>query len=159
MAASLFLELLLLLSQFYVFSSAHLQSNKNGFISLSVSEKGLDFVKDLLIDKAVSSLTPLELPQIEKYVKIPLVGRVHIILSDIIIYHIDVPSSIVKSGEAAAGGVLIDASGATANLTMNWKYYYKTWFIKVSDKGNASVQVGGMEVGLISKHEGPRRKS
>lgn len=43
------------------------------------------------------------------------------------------------------------ASGTTCNLSMNWFYSYQnTWLVpvEVSDKGGASVQVEGMEVGL-----------
>ncbi|GMH05774.1 hypothetical protein Nepgr_007614 [Nepenthes gracilis] len=160
MAASVLFIFFIFLSQLYTPSIAHLQSLE-GFISLSVSEKGLDFVKDLLIDRAVSALTPIELPQIERHAKIPVVGKVHIVLSDIIIDHIDISSSFIESGEA---GVAIAASGATANLSMNWKYSYKTWLIpiEVSDEGKASVQVERMEVGLVASmknHEGNLRLS
>ncbi|GAB2284719.1 hypothetical protein Dimus_019172 [Dionaea muscipula] len=149
MAISVLLIVLIFLSQFCIPGSAQLQSSEEGSISVSISNKGLDFVKDLLIDKAVSALTPLVLPNIEQYVKIPVVGKVHIVLSDIVIYHIDVPSSFVKSGEE---GVVIAASGTTANLSMNWKYSYKPWLvpIEVTDSGEASVQVQGMEVGLLA---------
>lgn len=135
----------MLLSLFFVSS---VRSTEEGFISIDVSEKGLDFVKDSLIEKAVSSLTRFPLPQIEKAVKIAVIGgNVQIILSDITINRIDVPSSIIKSGET---GITIVASGATANLSLAWRYSYSTWLlpIAISDKGDAFVQVEGMEVGL-----------
>ena len=59
-------------------AAAHdLQSNEEGYISLLLSSKGVDFAKDVLINKAVSTIIPLELPDIEKSVKIPLIGKVH----------------------------------------------------------------------------------
>lgn len=109
-----------------------------GFISAVISNKGLDFSKDLLIEKAITSIISLQLPQIEKYVQVPLIGRVHIVLSNITIYSVDVPSSYVETGEK---GIAIIASGATANLTMNWKYSYSNWFFDISDVGQASIQV------------------
>ncbi|KAL8160023.1 hypothetical protein V2J09_001560 [Rumex salicifolius] len=139
------ITLFIFLSSSQTHAIAQLSSDEKGFISVSVSEKGLDFLKDLLIEKAISSLTPLSLPQIERYVKIPVVGKVHIILSNIIIYHVDVNSSTIDSDE---NGVSITALGATANLSMNWEYSYKAWVIQVSDSGKAFVQVEGMEVGL-----------
>lgn len=145
MAASISSQVFIFLSIFCILSTAHLQSNKDGFISVAISEKGLDFLKDLLIDKAVSSLTPLELTPIEKSEKIPLVGKVHIVLSNIVIYHIDVHFSKIELEDS---GIAISASGATANLSMDWKYTYKNWIFEVSDKGKASVQVEDMEVGL-----------
>ncbi|KNA22489.1 hypothetical protein SOVF_033760, partial [Spinacia oleracea] len=107
--------------------------------------KGLDFLKDLLTDKAISSLTPLELPPVERTVRILLVGRVKIVLSNIVIYHIDVLSSNVEVDDDE---IKITASKATANLSMDWKYTYQNWFVEVSDQGKASVEVEDMEVGL-----------
>lgn len=147
MAASFLGKFFIFLSIFCIFSNAHLQSEEDGygFISVSISEKGLNFLKDLLIGKAVSSLTPLELPSIERTVRILLVGKVDIVLSNILIYHIDVPSSNIELEDS---GITITASRATANLSMDWKYTYKNWFVEVSDHGKASVQVEDMEVGL-----------
>ncbi|GFY97620.1 lipid-binding serum glycoprotein family protein [Actinidia rufa] len=137
MSPTLF-HLLLILSLF-VPSQPLLQPTENSFISLLISQNGLDFVKDLLVDKAISSLTPLEIPQIEKTMKIPILGNVHTVLSNITIYRIDVTSSYVKPGET---GVAIVASGTTCNLSMNWYYSYSSWAVpfKISDHGSASVQ-------------------
>lgn len=120
-------------------AEAQIQSvNDDGFISVFLSSKGLGFVKDLLMHKAVAALTPIELQPIEKIVKIPLVGQVDILLSNITIFSVGVGTSYVSSGEA---GVVIVASGGTANMTMTWKYSYDTWLFPISDKGLASVQV------------------
>ncbi|KAL3503564.1 hypothetical protein ACH5RR_038013 [Cinchona calisaya] len=133
---------------FLVISSRTLvQSNEEGYISFEISNKGLEFVKDLLIEKAETSLVPLELPKIEKNLRIPLIGRVHMEVSNVTIYKVHVTSSIVKTGDS---GILIDVAGATANLTLHWRYSYSTWLlpILISDNGQAKVQVEGMEVGL-----------
>ncbi|GMG98724.1 hypothetical protein Nepgr_000564 [Nepenthes gracilis] len=118
------------------------------FISFLISTKGLEFVKDLLITEAVSSLTPLDIPPIQNTRKIPFLGNVNFLLSNITIYQINVSESYIKPGDS---GVAIIVSGATANLSMNWYYSYSTaWLlpIEISDKGNASVEVEGMQVGL-----------
>ncbi|XP_052177996.1 putative BPI/LBP family protein At1g04970 [Diospyros lotus] len=142
------IALLLALSLFLPTQSL-LQPTEQSFISLLISQNGLDFVKDLLVTKAISSLTPLQIPQIEKTIKIPVVGNVHFVISNVTIYRVDVSSSIAKLGNS---GVSIVASGATCNLSMNWYYSYTTWVflvpVEVSDSGSASVQVEGMEVGL-----------
>ena len=72
--------------------------------------------------------------------KIPFVGRVDIAFSNITIYHIDVPSSIIAPGDT---GVAIVASGTTCNLSMHWHYSYDTWLlpVQISDSGTAQVQV------------------
>lgn len=138
-------KVLIFLSLICIISNTHIQLKEDGSISVSISEKGLDFLKDLLTDKAISSITPLELSPIEKTVRILLVGRVKIVLSNIIIYHIDVVSSNVEVGDDE---ISITASRATANLSMDWKYTYQNWFVEVSDQGKASVEVEDMEVGL-----------
>ncbi|OMP04335.1 hypothetical protein COLO4_09742 [Corchorus olitorius] len=121
------------------------ESNQQGFISAVISDKGLDFAKDLLIEKAISSIIPLQLSDIEKSVKIPVIGKVKLGLSNIIINSLDVASSSVETGDS---GIVLVASGATADMSMDWKYSYKTWVISISDKGTATVQVEGMVVGL-----------
>ncbi|XP_073141627.1 putative BPI/LBP family protein At1g04970 isoform X2 [Henckelia pumila] len=123
------------------------QSAEEGHIEVRLSNKGLAFFKDLLIKKAESSLVPLELPDIEKSAKIPVVGKVHMALSSITIETIDVISSTVQTGDS---GIVIAVSWATANLSMDWSYSYKTWLlpISVSDEGTAKVQVEGMDIGL-----------
>ena len=109
-------------------------------MSAIISQKGIDFLKDLLIDKAISSVIPINLPESEKTVKIPFVGNVLMRLSNTTIYRVDVPSSDIKPGES---GVSIIASGTTCDLSMDWLYSYSTWLVpaEISDKGRASVQV------------------
>uniref|UniRef100_A0A2P2JWB7 Putative BPI/LBP family protein At1g04970 isoform X1 n=1 Tax=Rhizophora mucronata TaxID=61149 RepID=A0A2P2JWB7_RHIMU len=113
---------------------------KKAFTSIVISQKGLDFVKDLLITRAISSVIPLTLPNIEKTDKIPFLGNVNMVLSNFTIDQIHVPSSYVKPGDT---GVAIIASGTSCNLTMNWYYEYNTWLfpLVISDRGKASVRV------------------
>ncbi|KAH1062231.1 hypothetical protein GYH30_005305 [Glycine max] len=120
---------------------AQFQLKNEAFISLLITQNGLDFMKELLVNKAISSLASLGLPNIEKTVKIPVVGSVYMVLSNISSYHIDVPSSHVKPGET---GISIIASGVTCNLSINWYYSYSTWFVpvKTSDRDRAEVQKG-----------------
>ncbi|XP_059452056.1 putative BPI/LBP family protein At1g04970 [Corylus avellana] len=139
--------LFILISSFFVPAHSLLEPTDQAFTSVVLSRQGLDFLKDLLVDKAVSSIIPLKLPKIEKSVRIPFVGSVHMVLSDTKIYEIDVSESYVKPGDA---GIVIIVSGATCNLSMNWYYSYSTWLapVEISDTGSASVQVEGLEVGL-----------
>ncbi|KAI4319884.1 hypothetical protein MLD38_033429 [Melastoma candidum] len=111
------------------------------FTSILVHQKGLDFVKDLLVNKAVSSSLPIRLPTIEKYQKIPFVGNVRMVLSEITIYKLDAPDSYIRPGDA---GVAIIASGTTGDISMRWNYSYSTWLlpVEITDKGSARVKVG-----------------
>lgn len=134
------LSLIIFSFLFIISASTLVESNQKGYISAVLSEKGLDFAKDLLIEKGVSSMIPLQLSDIEKSVKIPVIGKVHLALSNIIIYSVDVASSSVETGDS---GIVLVVSGATANLRMEWRYSYKPWLVPVaiSDKGTATVQV------------------
>ncbi|XP_041005206.1 putative BPI/LBP family protein At1g04970 [Juglans microcarpa x Juglans regia] len=139
--------LFVLMASFFIPTNSHLELTDQAFTSVALSQQGLDFVKNLLIDEAISSIIPLQLPKIEKSVKIPFVGNVHMVLSNTTIYKIDVSESYVKPGDT---GIAIIVAGATCNLSMNWYYSYSTWLVpvEISDRGSASVQVEGMEVGL-----------
>ena len=66
---------------------------------LHIFKWALDFAKDMLIDKAVSSIIPLQVPHFKTFVKVPLVGKVHTLLPNTSIYHVDIASSCVKTGE------------------------------------------------------------
>lgn len=113
---------------------------EEGFISVIISDKGLDFVKDILINQAIASIVVSQLPQIEKSVQVPLVGKAHVILSEITIKNIQVSSSSVETGDSA---IVVVVSGATANLTLNWRYTVSSWLVPIgiSDSGTATVKV------------------
>ncbi|XP_022758974.1 putative BPI/LBP family protein At1g04970 [Durio zibethinus] len=159
--------LFFLISSLFLSSQANLhlepsRAQDESFTSILVSQLGLDFIKDLLINKAITSIIPLQLPAtIEKSARIPFLGNVHMLISNVTIYKIDVLLSYVKPGNT---GIVIVASGTTCNLTMNWHYSYSSWLvpIEISDGGRASVQVEGMEVGLtlgLENHEGTLKLS
>ncbi|XP_073029954.1 LOW QUALITY PROTEIN: putative BPI/LBP family protein At1g04970 [Primulina eburnea] len=121
--------------------------SEEGYVEAEISSKGLDFLKNLLLEKAESSLITLQLPRIEKSVKIPILGNVDAVLSNITIERIHVNKSTLQTGDT---GIVMDVSGVFVNLTMNWKYSYRTWLLPISvfDKGTATVRVEGLEVGL-----------
>ncbi|PHU12981.1 hypothetical protein BC332_19911 [Capsicum chinense] len=142
-SVSFYLFLSLLLN----FSTTHVNSNEQGYISFDISNKGLDFIKQFLVQMAETSLVPLDLPKIEKSKHIPLIGTVNILISNLSINKIHVISSTVKAGDT---GIVISVSGAYANMTMNWGYEYSNWWlpVPVMDSGVASIQVEGMDVGI-----------
>ncbi|KAB2057350.1 hypothetical protein ES319_A11G162300v1 [Gossypium barbadense] len=161
--ASLAFFFVLIFSTFLSSQANNLHRTQDeSFTSILVSQNGLDFVKDLLVNEAISSIIPLQLPAtIEKSARIPFLGNVHMVISNVTIYKIDVLASYVKLGNS---GIAIVASGTTCNLTMNWHYSYSSWLvpIEISDGGRASVEVEGMEVGLtlgLENHEGTLKLS
>ncbi|KAG4952912.1 hypothetical protein AAZX31_14G017700 [Glycine max] len=135
----------LLLSLLFLSSST--SGDEEGFISVVISDKGLDFAKDILIDQAVASIVQSQLPQIEKTVQVPLVGKAKVVLSDITINDIQVNSSSVNTGET---GIALVVSGATADLSLKWRYSVSSWLVPIgiSDSGTATVKVNDLQVGL-----------
>ncbi|KAK4777356.1 hypothetical protein SAY87_017543 [Trapa incisa] len=154
---SIFVFFLVLFTSSNLFAPSHTllpqsEPSDEAFTSVLISQNGLDFLKDVLVTKAISSMIPLILPRIEKSVKIPFVGNIEMVLSNVTIYEIGAPTSYIRPGDT---GVTIIASETTCNLSMNWYYSYSTWLfpVEVTDKGRASVQVHGMEVGLTIAFE------
>ncbi|KAJ6723773.1 hypothetical protein OIU74_008190 [Salix koriyanagi] len=141
------LPLFLLITCLLLIPSSQIQQEQEAFTTIVISQQGLDFLKNLLITQAISSIIPLKLPHITKTAKFPFLGNVRMLLSNITIYQLQVLNSYVKPGDT---GLAIIASGTTCNLSMDWSYEYNTWMfpVEISDKGHASVQVEGMEVGL-----------
>lgn len=127
-------------SLLFISRTTQLQSYGEGSISILVSDKGLNFAKDVLISRAIDSIIPLQLPRIAKTVRLPVLGEVDVVLSDLSIDSVGIGSSYVKTGET---GIVLIASGSTANLSMNWDYSYHPWPIpvSVSDDGSAAIKV------------------
>ncbi|KAM1699350.1 hypothetical protein ACFX2K_030709 [Malus domestica] len=123
---------------FFIISSLFLVSattQEGGFISVVVSRKGLDFTKDLLIEQAVSSIIPLKLPEIKKSIKIPLVGKVHIVLSNILIYNVEIGSSYVETGDSDSGDASIQVEGMEVGVTLALKDQEGTLKLSVLECG------------------------
>ncbi|CAD6218754.1 unnamed protein product [Miscanthus lutarioriparius] len=122
MGTPLLLPLLVTLQLFTASSPAVASSH----ISVVISQSGLDFAKDLLVSHAVATLTPLNVPDIERTMSIPLVGTVRMAASGILLDGLAVTNSTVAVGDT---GVVVAASLASANLTMEWNYSYSAWIV------------------------------
>lgn len=133
-------NLFFLLYLLFIPTSGYVQPYEDGFVSGVISNKGLDFAKDLLIQKGIESIVLLKLPEIENSAQVSLVGKAKVVLSDITIKDVQVNSSSVVIGES---GIVVVVSGATADLSMKWKYTVSSWLIPIgiSDSGTASIKV------------------
>ncbi|KEH33934.1 putative BPI/LBP family protein At1g04970 isoform X1 [Medicago truncatula] len=123
------------------------QPFEDGFISGVISNKGLDFAKDLLIEKGIETIVFVKLPKIENTAYVPLVGNAKVTLSDIMIKDVQVNTSNIMIGES---GIVVVVTGAIVDLSMKWKYTVSSWLLPfgISDSGTASIKVTGMQVGL-----------
>uniref|UniRef100_K7LA87 Uncharacterized protein n=1 Tax=Glycine max TaxID=3847 RepID=K7LA87_SOYBN len=53
----------------------YVQPLEESSISGVISDKGLEYAKELLIEKGIASIVMLQLPEIENFVQVPLVGN------------------------------------------------------------------------------------
>lgn len=136
-------RLLLLLIATLLFSTSPVAASPH--ISAVISQSGLDFAKDLLVPRAADTLAHLSVPDIERSVSIPIIGTVRMVASRIVLGGVAVANSTVAAGDT---GVVVAASLSSVNLTMEWSYSYSSWLVDISDSGNASIQVEGMDVGV-----------
>ncbi|KAD3066576.1 hypothetical protein R6Q59_019190 [Mikania micrantha] len=123
----------------------HPTTADQSFISVLITQNGLDFAKNLLLTKAISKINLTPLSKIDSVVNIPLIGKVHVVLSDIKINRFDVGLSQVIP---RATSIIIDGSDVTCDLGMKWHYSYGSSRIpiSVSDTGTAAIRVDGMEM-------------
>ncbi|KAF0931825.1 hypothetical protein E2562_005789 [Oryza meyeriana var. granulata] len=96
------------------------------------AHSGLDFAKNLLVSRAAETITPLEVPDIERSVSIPVIGTVDMVASGIVLNGVAVANSTVAVGD---DGIVMAASLSSVNLTMEWSYSYSAWVITISDSG------------------------
>lgn len=134
------LNLFFLLDLLLIPTIAYNQPFEDGFISGVISNKGLDFAKDLLIEKGIETIVFVKLPKIENTAYVPLVGNAKVTLSDILIKDVQVNTSNIMIGES---GIVVVVTGAIVDLSMKWKYTVSSWLLPfgISDSGTASIKV------------------
>ncbi|KAK1439783.1 hypothetical protein QVD17_05603 [Tagetes erecta] len=120
-------------------------TGEQSFISILITQNGLDFVKNLLQNRAISTITHSPIPKFESSVHIPVIGEVRILLSDVNIHQLNVGVSKVIPG---SDGVAISGSDVACDLDMRWHYSYGSSIfpISISDSGTSNIQVHGMEM-------------
>lgn len=136
-------------------SDAHLQnwgkiwkiSENSPRIWITLSQRGLDYLKDVLLTQVLEAITPLPLPDITKTASIPFVGEVTASFTNVSLLRAAVPASTITLGET---GVTVQGSNVAANLTLNWHYnYHNAWLPSpISDTGGADIKVVGMQAGV-----------
>ncbi|KAM0917594.1 hypothetical protein ACQ4PT_009103 [Festuca glaucescens] len=130
--------------------------------------------KDMLIGRRRGPSPRSALPGAEKSIRVPFLGGVHAAVSNITLFHLDVgDDSALRLGDSGpyhdsrssflflvptvpetwllCSGLVVVASGVSANISMAWSYSYDSWYfgpLQISDSGTASILVQGMEVGI-----------
>ncbi|KAI5056835.1 hypothetical protein GOP47_0028653, partial [Adiantum capillus-veneris] len=123
------------------------ESNDAPAIWITLAQRGLDYLKDVLLTQVLEAVTPFPLPNITRTANIPFVGEVSASFTNVTLVRAEVPSSTVALGDT---GVAVQAFNAAANLTLSWQYDYRNIWLPapVSDFGGAEVKVVGMQAGV-----------
>ncbi|KAL3679442.1 hypothetical protein R1sor_022398 [Riccia sorocarpa] len=112
----------------------------------TLSQEGLVYVKDVLINEILASAIPLDIPDISARMNSPI-GRVDTTVTQIVLSGVKVKYSEIELGD---NGITIYAAGIKANISMDWRYQYTATYVPfpVIDAGTASVEVTGMQAGV-----------
>ncbi|BBN17123.1 hypothetical protein MPTK1_7g12170 [Marchantia polymorpha subsp. ruderalis] len=111
----------------------------------TLSEQGLVYVKEVLVNEILAEVTPLDIPDIITRVNSPI-GRVDTTITQIVLSGATVHYSDIELGQT---GITIYAAGIKASLVMDWRYQYTATYVPfpVQDGGRAEVEVTGMQAG------------
>jgi hypothetical protein len=114
-------------------------------ILVTLSEVGITYVKEVLVNQILSDIIPLALPDIHLQVKAP-VGVVDTTITRLELSGANVSHSDVKLGKTA---ITVSAENIKAKIHFHWVYQYTSSYIPfpVTDGGWADVEVTGMQAG------------
>ncbi|WCJ37436.1 lipid-binding serum glycoprotein family protein [Euphorbia peplus] len=117
-------------------------NDEEAFVSIRLSQNGVDFLKSMLTRKVLQSVTPLIFNKIEQTVNVPLLGDVDLLLSHTRITRVQVYSCCCnKSGDST--GVQLIAWGEVCNQTINFRLPF---YHGLADNGCAGIKVVGMRL-------------
>jgi hypothetical protein len=109
-------------------------------IMVTLSESGLAYVKEVLVNKILAEITPLALPDINAHVDSPI-GRL-----DTQITHIELSGANVSYSDVdlEKTGITVFAGDIQARIRLHWYYEYSATYVPfpVNDGGWADVEVG-----------------
>ncbi|KAG0582311.1 hypothetical protein KC19_3G050700 [Ceratodon purpureus] len=127
-------------------------------IMVTISESGLNYAKEVLVNEILAEITPLLLPDIKAHVTSPI-GRV-----DMRISHIELSGANVSYSDVDLGktGITVFAGDIHARIRLHWYYEYTATYVPfpVNDGGWADINVNGMQAGVtftLVAHNGTLR--
>ncbi len=108
-------------------------------ILVTLSEAGITYVKEVLVNEILTEITPLSLPDIHSQVACPI-GRV-----DTAITHIELSGANFSHSDVDLGktGITVTAEDIKTKIHLHWEYKYASSYIPlpISDAGWADIEV------------------
>ncbi|KAJ7570867.1 hypothetical protein O6H91_01G136800 [Diphasiastrum complanatum] len=116
-------------------------------IMITLTEQGLSYLRDVLVNQVLQEVTPLKLPNMRKSMHSPL-GILEVTLTDIVLSGARVASSEITLGKE---GMSIYASGVQADISLNWNYTYVVSYgpFSISDGGGGYLKVKDGQAGVV----------
>ena len=118
-------------------------------ILVTLSESGLTYVKEVLVNRILEEITPLALPDIKVRTNSPI-GHVDMEITKIELSGANVSYSDVDLGKT---GITVIAGDIQARLRLHWYYEYSATYVPfpINDGGWADVKVSGLGSSSIPK--------
>ena len=113
-------------------------------IMVTISESGLQYAKEVLVNEILAELTPLSIPDIKAHISSPI-GRV-----DMQISHIELSGANVSYSDVDLGkmGITVFAGDVRARIRLHWYYEYTATYVPfpVNDGGWADIYVKSLNL-------------
>ena len=108
-------------------------------IMITLSDSGLTYVKEVLLNEVLAEITPLALPDIKAHVDSP-VGRLDTQITQIELSGANVSYSDIDLGKT---GITVFGGEIQARIRLHWYYEYTATYVPfpVNDGGWADVKV------------------
>lgn len=118
-------------------------------ILVTLSESGLTYVKEVLVNRILEEITPLALPDIKVRTNSPI-GHVDTEITKIELSGANVSYSDLDLGKT---GITVFAGDIQAKLRLHWYYEYSATYVPfpINDAGWADVKVSGLGSSRIPK--------
>jgi hypothetical protein len=136
--------IVLLLSAIAIASEMDPSLPPSGF-HFVVTEKGAQKFMDITIPIIVKDFQHLRLPDIHADEDIPVVGKIHIDITNLIVQQFQIPSWSVQTG--SPNTFLIALHGSTVLVKGDWHWRKHAW-PHVSDHGNVEISPEQADVGV-----------
>lgn len=108
-------------------------------VMVNLSESGLSYVKDVLLEQILEEVTPLVLPDMKTRINSPI-GRL-----DVEVSHNELSWANVSRSDVVLGkkGITVFVGHIHAGVRLHWKYKYTATYVPfpVNDGGWADVEV------------------
>ncbi|XP_072051985.1 uncharacterized protein [Amphiura filiformis] len=112
-----------------------------------LTQKGVDYLRDVGINILKSELSSLRIPDMSGTEHIGGVGKVDYTVSNMRFKSLGIPSPSLLPNPTI-GGVELTANGVSLSLSGDWKYKAKVAFIPVKDHGTFDVSASGISLRL-----------